>query len=81
MIKTVKTTIETTIETNLTGENIVALIKSNKDYADCFEKGGKFTVIVKIPSGGDYSGLDLIIGEDVDVIVTQIATAQKKSEE
>lgn len=79
MIKTVKTTTETTIETELTGEDIINLLKSDEDYADCFEKDGKFSIIVKVPSGGDYSGMSLDIGRDVNITVVQIS--RKESEE
>ena len=79
MIKTIKTTTETTIETELTDEDIINLIKSSKDYANCFEEDGKFNVTVRMPSGGDYSGMSLDIGQDVNIIVVQ--TSHKESEE
>ena len=68
-----KTSTSIEIELSLTGEDIISLLKKSKDYADCFEEDGLFHITITVPSGGDYSGLELIIGQDVDVIVKQTA--------
>ena len=70
-------TTKSTITTNLTGDDIVALIKECPSMAACFEKKGTFKTTVQVPTGGDYSGMELVIGEDVDIIVTQISETYK----
>ena len=73
--KQTKIATQETISTSLDADDIVALIR--EVMPDCFDKGGKFTISVTVPSGGDYSGTKLIIGEDIEIDVVQTIEATK----
>ena len=74
------TTTTTTTRRTLGGYELRNLLLSHPDWKCDFDNIHPLEISITVPEGGNYSGEELLIGDDVEIDIRQTVIVKKDSE-